>query len=160
MKSAIKSAFKSNIKSCLCVGVALALTACATSYDTQKEFWSFGKGFETVQIAPNSWQISFVGNTNTDRSLARKYVLRKSAELSQQAGFPYFAFTNEQMDRDAVGQFGVGFEGGHDTLWGSSSTTQETSVLVEVTGLKTKEEHQGSRVYDAKFIMSNVAVEG
>lgn len=156
----MKSALKSNIKSCLCVGVALALTACATSYDTQKEFWSFGKGFETVQIAPNSWQISFVGNTNTDRSLARKYVLRKSAELSQQAGFPYFAFTNEQMDRDAVGQFGVGFEGGHDTLWGSSSTTQETSVLVEVTGLQTKEEHQGSRVYDAKFIMSNVAVEG
>ncbi|MGI2115186.1 CC0125/CC1285 family lipoprotein [Shewanella frigidimarina] len=151
---------KSIINLCLCAGIALVLTACATPYDTQKHFWSFGEGFETVQIAPNSWQISFVGNTNTGRGLARKYVMRKSAELSQQAGFTYFAFTNEHLDRDSVGQFGVGFEGGHDTLWGSSSTTQETSVLVEVTGLHAKEEHQGSRVYDVNFILSNVDVEG
>ena len=55
----------------VCTGLALMLSACATPYDTEKGFWSFDKGFETVQIAPDGWQISFVGNTNTDRALAQ-----------------------------------------------------------------------------------------
>ncbi|PKG55312.1 hypothetical protein CXF83_04700 [Shewanella sp. Choline-02u-19] len=142
------------------VGLALMLAACATPYDTEKNFWSFGKGFETVQIAPDSWQISFVGNTNTDRALTRKYVMLKSAELCQQAGFPYFTFTNEQTNRDSVGQFGVGTTSSNDLLWGSSTIDKETSTVVEVTGLNSKDPNTGSRVYDTNYIIGHVSIEG
>ena len=142
----------------VCAGLALMLSACATPYDTEKDFWSFGKGFETVQIAPDGWQISFVGNTNTDRALARKYIMRKSAELSQQAGYPYFTFTREQTDRDSVGQFGVA-DTSNSLLWGSSTTNKETSVVVEVTGLSSKPDNAVSRVYDTNYILSHVSVE-
>ncbi|AQS39269.1 hypothetical protein Sps_04163 [Shewanella psychrophila] len=143
----------------LCAGLALLLSACATPYDTEKDFWSFGKGFETVQIAPDGWQISFVGNTNTDRALARKYIMRKSAELCQQAGYSYFTFTREQTDRDSVGQFGVA-DSSSSLLWGSSTTNKETSVVVEVTGLNSKPDNATSRVYDTNYILSHVSVEG
>ncbi|MCJ8304081.1 hypothetical protein [Shewanella sp.] len=142
----------------VCAGLALMLSACATPYDTEKGFWSFGKGFETVQIAPDGWQISFVGNTNTDRALARKYIMRKSAELCQQAGYPYFTFTREQTDRDSVGQFGIG-DSSNSLLWGSSTIDKETSVVVEVTGLSSKSSNAASRVYDTNYILSHVNVE-
>ncbi|CAD6366005.1 MULTISPECIES: CC0125/CC1285 family lipoprotein [Shewanella] len=142
----------------ICTGLALMLSACATSYDTEKHFWSFGKGFETVQIASDSWQISFVGNTNTDRALARKYVMRKSAELCKQAGYAYFTFTREQTDRDAVGQFGVGKNSRDDIMWGTSTMNQETSVMVEVTGLPSKPENASSRIYETDYILSHVNV--
>ncbi|MEJ6519757.1 hypothetical protein PQI64_08410 [Shewanella bicestrii] len=145
-------------KTLLCAGLALMLSACATSYNTEKQFWSFGKGFETVQIAPDSWQISFVGNTHTDRALARKYVMRKSAELCKQTGYRYFTFTHEQTDRDAIGQFGVGATASKDLLWGTSTMNQETSVMVEVTGLHNKPENTDSRIYDTDYILNNVDV--
>lgn len=136
--------------------VALALTACATPYDTEKSFWTFGKGFETMQIAADSWQISFVGNTNTDRALTRKYVMLKSAELCQKAGYPYFTFTNEQTNRDSVGQFGAGTTTS-DILWGSSTIDKETSTVVEVTGLKQHPASSGLRIYDTSYILSNIS---
>lgn len=144
----------------LSVGIALAigLTACATPYDTEKSFWTFGKGFETMQIAADSWQISFVGNTNTDRALTRKYVMLKSAELCQKAGYPYFTFTNEQTNRDSVGQFGAGTTTS-DILWGSSTIDKETSTVVEVTGLKSPPANAGARIYDTSYILSHVSTE-
>ncbi|WP_028771473.1 CC0125/CC1285 family lipoprotein [Shewanella waksmanii] len=142
----------------ICVVLAVVLSACATPYDTEKSFWTFGKGFETMQIAPDSWQISFVGNTNTNRSLTRKYVMLKSAEICQQAGYPYFTFTNEQTNRDSVGQFGAGTQSS-DIFWGSSSIDKETSTVVEVTGLKHKPSDSNSRVYNTQYILQHVSAD-
>ena len=144
----------------LVVGIFLAvfLTACATPYDTEKSFWTFGKGFETMQIAADSWQISFVGNNSTDRALTRKYVMLKSAELCQKAGYPYFTFTNEQTNRDSVGHFGAGTTTS-DILWGSSTIDKETSTVVEVTGLKKHPANSGARIYDTSYILNHVSTE-
>ncbi|MEL4420617.1 hypothetical protein AAEH90_03390 [Shewanella algae] len=141
----------------LAAGLAIVVSGCATPYDTQKSFWTFGKGFETTQIASNAWQISFVGNNNTDRALARKYILRKAAELSQQGGFAFFTLDSEQTNRDAVNTFGVG-RNDNSWLWGSNSIERETSVIGEVTGLNQKPENPGTRVYEASYILSNVSV--
>ncbi|GIU05246.1 MULTISPECIES: hypothetical protein [unclassified Shewanella] len=142
----------------LFIGVLLAvmLAACATPYDTEKSFWTFGKGFETMQIAPDSWQISFVGNTNTDRALTRKYVMLKAAEICQKAGYPYFSFNNEQTNRDSVAQYGAGTTT-TDILWGSSTIDKETSTVVEVTGLKNKPNDPSSRVYNTNYILEHVS---
>ncbi|MBR9727173.1 hypothetical protein ACFOD0_01125 [Shewanella intestini] len=138
--------------------VACLLSACATPYNTEKSFWTFGKGFETVQIAPDSWQISFVGNTNTDRALTQKYVMIKSAELCQKAGYDYFQYTNAQTNSDAVGQFGAGSQS-NNILFGSTSIDKETSTVVEVTGLKTKPAQANTRVYDVNYILNHVKVD-
>ncbi|WP_417344511.1 CC0125/CC1285 family lipoprotein [Ferrimonas sp.] len=143
-----------------CLSLALLVSACATSYDTEKSFWTFGEGFDTVQIAPDSWQISFVGNNATDRALARKYVLYKSAELCRNAGYPYFVFTSERVDRDSVGQFGVGTDIDKDFLIGSSSIEKQTSLMVEVTGLKEQAEQGDSRVYSTDYILGHIKIDG
>ncbi|MCP3129761.1 hypothetical protein [Shewanella sp. KJ2020] len=69
-------------------------------------------------MVPNSWQISVVGNTNTDRALARKYVIRKSAKVCRQAGYRYLSCTREQTDLGTVDQFGVGATANKDIQWG------------------------------------------
>ncbi|TKB55029.1 CC0125/CC1285 family lipoprotein [Ferrimonas aestuarii] len=144
----------------LSLGLALLISACATSYDTEKSFWTFGEGFDTVQIAPDSWQISFVGNNATDRALARRYVLFKSAELCQQAGYPYFTFTSERVDRDSVGQTGIGTDIDKDFLFGTSSIEKQTSLMVEVTGLKEQSKTSQTRIYSTDYILNHIQVEG
>jgi len=137
-----------------CTLVILSVSGCATSYDTQKSFWSFGKGFDITQIAEDSWQIGFIGNTYTDRALARKYMLRKAAELADGANYPYFILNSEQNNKDAIANSGVGFKS-DDWLYGLGNIENETSVIVEVTGLNKKTE-KASRVYDTRYILNKI----
>jgi len=137
-----------------CTLVILSVSGCATSYDTQKSFWSFGKGFDITQIAEDSWQIGFIGNTYTDRALARKYMLRKAAELADGANYPYFVLNSEQNNKDAIANSGVGFKS-DDWLYGLGNIENETSVIVEVTGLNKKTE-KASRVYDTRYILNKI----
>lgn len=123
----------------------------------RKNFWSFGKGFETIQISSNSWLISFVGNANTDRVVTRKYVMLKSAELCQKAGYTYFVFNNEQTYLDQVGHFRVGTKAS-DVLLGSAVVDTETSTVVEVRGLKERPKDQNVLVYDASYIVDHFSV--
>ncbi|OBT16812.1 hypothetical protein A9264_11070 [Vibrio sp. UCD-FRSSP16_10] len=139
--------------------LAFMLTACATPYGTKKSFWTFGKGFETTQIASDSWQISFVGNSYTDRSKLRKYIMYKSAELCHQANYPYFTYTTELTNRDSVGQVGVGHTMSNDFVIGTSSSLREGSSVVEVTGLASKPSSSTNRVYDTEFILNHLKVD-
>ncbi|CAM2811220.1 CC0125/CC1285 family lipoprotein [Vibrio rarus] len=146
-------------KKCSIITVlALMLTACATPYHTQKSFWTFGKGFETTQIAPDSWQISFIGNNYTDRAQLRKYVMYKSAELCHQAGFAYFTYTTELTNRDSAGQIGVASID-NDIVLGSSSSIKEGSSVVEVTGLTAKPKQPKNRIYDTEYILAHIKVD-
>jgi len=137
-----------------CTLVILSVSGCATSYDTQKSFWSFGKGFDITQIAEDSWQIGFVGNAQTDRALARKYMLRKAAELADGANYPYFILSSEQNNKDTVASGGLGFKS-DDWLYSLGNIENETSVIVEVTGLAEKTE-KASRVYDTHYILNKI----
>ena len=138
---------------------ALLLAGCATPYDTDRDsFWSFGKGFEVTPLAQDTWQISFIGNENTDRTLARNYLLHKAAELAQGAGYPYFALRGEQNFRDQTGSSsGIGYSSS-DFLYGIGSTISETTVMVEVIGMNEKPAESSLPVYESNFILKNVDV--
>ncbi|MEZ9565970.1 hypothetical protein AB4427_02865 [Vibrio artabrorum] len=138
--------------------VAILLSACATPYNTQKSFWTFGKGFTTTQIAPESWQISFVGNNYTDRAKVREYVMFKAAQLCHDAGLPYFTYTTELTNRDSVGQIGVA-DVNDGFVLGTSSMTKEGSSVVEVTGLKVKPSNPQGRIYDTEYILAHLDVD-
>jgi len=89
---------------------------------------------------------------NIDGVLARKYVMRKFSRVMQTSWYNYFTLTHEKTYRDAIGQFGVGVSASKVILWVSSTMHQETSVMVEVTGLHSKPENASSHIDETDYI--------
>lgn len=82
------------------------LCGCATSYQ-KLDF--FDEGFSESRIDQNSFLVSFKGNYLTSRQTVESYMLRRSAELTLQAGFDYFvvASSNTQAtNQSTVGGIG------------------------------------------------------
>lgn len=139
----------------------LLLASCATPYSTEKNFWSFGMGFDVIAVSQDTWHISFVGNDFTDRAIAHKYALRKAAELAQNAGYPYFTLSDEQLHVDNKGSQTT-YSERKDKKWdygyGNTSTTSETTIMVIAKGY-----HQAPKtdamVYQSAFILRSVTVE-
>lgn len=137
----------------------LLLSGCATPYQTEKNFWSFGKGFDVQALAQDTWQISFIGNDYTDRAIARKYILRKSAELASQAGYAYFTLLDEEINVDSVAKNQISqAENKQKWLYSTTQITSETTIMATSKGL-----HQPSdaykMVYESQFILNSINVE-
>ena len=67
--------------------VTLLLSACATPY--QKN--SFTGGFSETQLDDNVFKVTFRGNAYTNRERAADFALLRSAELTLDHGYSYFA---------------------------------------------------------------------
>ena len=65
------------------------LGACATATPYQAAL-DGQKGYANQQIESNRWQISFAGNSLTDRKTVETYLLYRAAELTDQEGYDYF----------------------------------------------------------------------
>ena len=65
----------------------IALVACSTPYQPK----GFGGGFEEQQIAADVFIVSARGNAYTSMEVIKTYTLRRSAELSVENGYEYFA---------------------------------------------------------------------
>lgn len=78
----------------------LALTACATGYQST----GLAGGFEEVALAPNIYRVSFNGNGYTSTQRAEEMALLRSADLTLQKGYRFFALADSQNDR-AVSSF-------------------------------------------------------
>jgi hypothetical protein len=68
----------------------LALSACATTYHSDGYFG----GFDDVALAPNVYRVSFRGNGYTSSARAEDMALLRSADLTLQKGFRYFALAD------------------------------------------------------------------
>jgi hypothetical protein len=55
-------------------------------------------GYYETSLAPDRARVVFVGNSWTPRVRAEDFALLRAAELSIQAGFPFFAVTKEHTD--------------------------------------------------------------
>lgn len=64
----------------------LMLFGCATGYHPM----SLTGGFEDFKLSNDTYSVKFLGNEYTNRDLAYKYTLRRSAELTMQNGYRYF----------------------------------------------------------------------
>lgn len=116
--------------------VAIVLTAgCSTPY--QKESWLDG-GFDEVQLAPNVWRVSFKGNEFTGSDTATDYAMLRSAELTLQSGYRYFAFASSRLDRE---KFSITTPVTTTTTFGAS---QESDGIFGVA----KSVSTGGRTYD------------
>ena len=71
--------------------ICVALTGClSTEYQAQ----GFSGGYSDQMTGPNTATIDFKGNAFTSASVARKFTMRRAAELTLQMGFDYFLVEN------------------------------------------------------------------
>ena len=75
------------------------LGACATATPYQAAL-DGQKGYANQQIESNRWQISFAGNSLTDRQTVETYLLYRAAELTDQEGYDYFRVIQRETDED------------------------------------------------------------
>jgi len=118
--------------------LTLLLAGCATPYESEKSFWNGQTGFSQTRLAPDKWQIEFVGNDLVDRETARKYVLKRAGELALQDGYAWLRVDSLTLSRDAVrvtpSRPVFGFDDDEPDLFMSQMQVQHTiSALLTVT---------------------------
>ena len=70
---------------------AVVLAACATAYQPS----SFTGGFETLELRPDAWRITFSGNGYTTKETAQTYWLYRSADLALEKGYDGFEILSD-----------------------------------------------------------------
>jgi hypothetical protein len=79
--------------------LALSTASCATdSYHA----YEAGEGYSEERLTETSWRVSFVGATIESRSAVEEQLLRRSAELSLQSGYEWFAPKDEDARAEEV----------------------------------------------------------
>ncbi|MEM7493756.1 MAG: hypothetical protein AAF296_10260 [Pseudomonadota bacterium] len=77
----------------------MLLGACVTA--TPYQAASDGqKGYANQQIESNRWQVSFSGNSLTERKTVETYLLYRAAELTSQQGFDHFRVVTRETDAE------------------------------------------------------------
>lgn len=115
----------------IAAAAALTLSACetATPYQPLMPGTASSGGFSEVRIEPNRWRVTFAGNSLTSRETVETYLLYRSAELTADRGFDWFALSDRYTNRDsrtyvdppigAYGDFGS-YYGRYGGFWGPS----------------------------------------
>lgn len=75
------------------------LGACATATPYQAATDN-QRGYANQQIESNRWQISFAGNSLTDRQTVETYLLYRAAELTDLEGYDYFSVVQRATDEE------------------------------------------------------------
>lgn len=88
-----------NFKTTLLVGAAALLTACATATPYQAANTSGYSGYSQTQIESNRFNVSFSGNSLTDRETVETYLLFRAAEIAVENGFDYFTVVEKETDK-------------------------------------------------------------
>jgi hypothetical protein len=143
--------------------LTFAISGCATSYQKM----GFSGGFEETQLAPNVWKVSFSGNGYTRASRAEDMTLLRSADLTLQSGFTFFALADSSsstkystVTTPSTSTTNVNVYGGSGYASGTATTTTSggNSFLVTkpsrtntVVMYKSKPEIN-TIVYDAEFL--------
>ena len=75
------------------------LGACATATPYQAA-QDGAKGYANQQIENDRWQVTFAGNSLTDRQTVETYLLYRAAELTKQQGFDHFRVVQRETEAD------------------------------------------------------------
>ncbi|MGF1605198.1 MAG: hypothetical protein ACFB22_02555 [Rhodothalassiaceae bacterium] len=79
--------------------LASLIAACGpTEYEPAAGFQD--TGYETEQLGPDRYMVSFEGNDVTDRETVETYLLYRAAEIARQTGHAYFAFVDQVTERE------------------------------------------------------------
>jgi len=76
-----------------------SLMGCATATPYQAAVKG-SKGYTEQQIESDRWQVSFSGNSLTERQTVETYLLYRAAELTNQQGYDYFRVVQRGTTED------------------------------------------------------------
>ncbi len=93
-----RSALSGLKKTVLTLGAAV-LTACATATPYQPAAHNLRNGFSETKIEKDRVNVTFDGNSLTDRETVETYLLYRAAELTKQNGYDYFVVTKRDTDK-------------------------------------------------------------
>lgn len=81
---------------------ALLVSACATPtpYQPLGTSSTNGGGYSEQPLEQNRFNVSFRGNSLTDRRTVETYLLYRAAELTVQQGYDWFTIVDKQTDRN------------------------------------------------------------
>ncbi|MEI9885397.1 MAG: hypothetical protein WDN08_02670 [Rhizomicrobium sp.] len=107
-----------NLKVLTASALILGLAACATPTPYQPAQNDTGPGYTDQQLGNNRYRITFTGNSQTQRQTVENYLMLRAAEVTQKAGFTYFAF--DDRDTEAKTSYRTLFTGfsGWGPGWG------------------------------------------
>ena len=80
-------------------------------------------GFAETQIEANRWRVTFSGNSLTSRDTVERYLLYRSAELTVQQGYDWFAAGDRATDKSTQTFVDPYFDAYWGPRWGFLSPT-------------------------------------
>jgi hypothetical protein len=145
----------------------LLLTGCATPYQKSGRTG----GYSETQLNENTFRVYFRGNAKTTPERAEDFALLRSAELSEEHGFPYFIIVDSKEDVDnstytapvTTQTTGNAYVSGN-TVYGNATTNRyggqtynirKPSSKNTIVCFKEKPSNQ-TVVYEAKFIIESL----
>lgn len=146
--------------------IALLMQGCATAY--QKT--GFSGGYSETQLDENVFRVSFRGNGYTSRERAADFTLLRSAELTLECGFQYFAiidansetshssYTTPTTSYTTGSAYGTGnyAYGSATTTTSGGQTYHSSKPSSSNTIVCFKEKPENIFTYNAKFIYKTI----
>lgn len=110
--------FKAPKAALIAIAGAMALSACATQ-DIYRPMGVDGSrsGYAEQRIEADRFRVSFQGNSLTSRERVETGLLLRSAELTRENGYDWFATLNRATDRDTRMRFDGGPMGFRSHAW-------------------------------------------
>ncbi len=149
-------------KSCLAAALsALILAGCSTPYGS----YGLLGGYTETQLGDNVWQIVFEGNGYTRQAKAVRYTMLRSAELTLEQGYRYFAVISKEAYSRGAGVMSTGSLNATSYGYGNTvNTTGSTSGLsalirfptADQTIMMFKEKPEGIVSYDALLACKSI----
>lgn len=147
---------------------AVVLTACQSPAPYAPQEPRSGTGYTDQQIAINRYRVIFTGNAATQRQTVENYLLRRAAEVTQKAGYPYFLFDTRDTEakttyRSDMDPWPRGYGRGwyhHSWGWdGEISTRPVTSyeAYAEIVLLTTEQAKSEPRALGASDVLAHLA---
>lgn len=146
--------------------VLASLQGCATAYKSN----GFSGGYSETQIDENVYKVTFRGNGYTSRERASDFTLLRSAELTLQGGYKYFAVidansytSNSTYTTPTTSNTTASFYGSGSYVYGNATTTTyggQTYNVSKPSSSNTivcfKEKPENLLSYSAEFIYNNI----
>jgi hypothetical protein len=86
----------------LLAGLVLLLSGCAGLFPPNYRSYSDGVGFSDVQVAKDTWEVSYVGPAEFNELQAKKMAILRAAELTRLSGRRWFRIVSQDTDARKV----------------------------------------------------------
>ncbi|AUW07707.1 MULTISPECIES: CC0125/CC1285 family lipoprotein [Vibrio] len=153
----------------ICTSITLALGGCATSYQGK----GFTGGYSETQLDENVFVVSFEGNGYTSKKKAAAFTMLRSAELTVNNGYQFFAIidsdsysTNSTYTTPTTSHSTANVSSFGNFATGTSTTTfsgGQTYAISKPSNTNTivmfKDRPANVFTYNAKFIVKSLKAE-